>query len=90
VRACVHRDECSYVYEYLCLYCVSQKKRLTSNKAFTNKLWNTDKFLLQNMPDRSDAAAWDTLLGNKVHHQINIMHMMHTIVLRFILLLIFL
>jgi hypothetical protein len=20
--ACVHMDECSYVYEYLCLYCV--------------------------------------------------------------------
>jgi hypothetical protein len=26
VRACVHRGECSYVYEYLRLYCVSQKK----------------------------------------------------------------
>jgi hypothetical protein len=26
VRVCIHRGECSYVYEYLCLYCVSQKK----------------------------------------------------------------
>jgi hypothetical protein len=25
VRACVYRGECSYVYEYLCLYCVSKK-----------------------------------------------------------------
>jgi hypothetical protein len=28
VRVCVHRDECSYVYEYLCLYCVSKKRAL--------------------------------------------------------------
>jgi hypothetical protein len=26
VCVCVHRGECSYVYEYLCLYCVSKKK----------------------------------------------------------------
>jgi hypothetical protein len=25
VCVCVHRGECSYVYEYLRLYCVSQK-----------------------------------------------------------------
>jgi hypothetical protein len=25
VRVCVHRGECSYVYEYLCLYCVSKE-----------------------------------------------------------------
>jgi hypothetical protein len=24
VCVCVHKGECSYVYEYLCLYCVSQ------------------------------------------------------------------
>lgn len=41
-------------------------ERLTSNKAFTNKLWNAGKFLLQNLPDRSDATAWDVLLANKV------------------------
>uniref|UniRef100_A0A0E0E7R2 valine--tRNA ligase n=1 Tax=Oryza meridionalis TaxID=40149 RepID=A0A0E0E7R2_9ORYZ len=40
-------------------------ERLTSNKAFTNKLWNAGKFLLQNLPDRSDATAWDVLLANK-------------------------
>jgi hypothetical protein len=28
VRVCVHRGECPYVYEYLHLYCVSQKKIL--------------------------------------------------------------
>jgi hypothetical protein len=26
VHACVHRDECSYVYEYMCLYYIYQKK----------------------------------------------------------------
>ncbi|KAJ1287844.1 hypothetical protein BS78_02G042200 [Paspalum vaginatum] len=40
-------------------------ERLTSNKAFTNKLWNAGKFLLQNLPDRSDVSAWDILLANK-------------------------
>jgi hypothetical protein len=25
VRAYIHSGECSYVYEYLCLYCVSKK-----------------------------------------------------------------
>ncbi|WVZ61983.1 hypothetical protein U9M48_011785 [Paspalum notatum var. saurae] len=40
-------------------------ERLTSNKAFTNKLWNAGKFLLQNLPDRSDVLAWDILLANK-------------------------
>ena len=39
---------------------------LTSNKAFTNKLWNAGKFLLQILPDRSDVSAWDALLANKV------------------------
>jgi hypothetical protein len=24
-RVCVHMDEYSYVYEYICLYCVSKK-----------------------------------------------------------------
>jgi hypothetical protein len=28
VRACVNRSECSYVYEYLRLYCISQIKRI--------------------------------------------------------------
>jgi hypothetical protein len=29
MHACVHRGECSYVYKYLSLYCVSKKKILT-------------------------------------------------------------
>ncbi|GKD39784.1 hypothetical protein Tco_1259991 [Tanacetum coccineum] len=41
-------------------------ERLTSNKAFTNKLWNASKFVLQNLPDRSDASAWETLLAHKL------------------------
>ncbi|OAY68306.1 Valine--tRNA ligase, chloroplastic/mitochondrial 2 [Ananas comosus] len=40
-------------------------ERLTSNKAFTNKLWNAGKFVLQNLPDKSDATAWEPLLANK-------------------------
>jgi hypothetical protein len=28
VRVCAHRDECSYVYEYLRLYCVSKKRKI--------------------------------------------------------------
>ncbi|ONM27890.1 Valine--tRNA ligase chloroplastic/mitochondrial 2 [Zea mays] len=40
-------------------------ERLTSNKAFTNKLWNAGKFLLQNLPDKNDVSAWDVLLSNK-------------------------
>ncbi|ONK79233.1 uncharacterized protein A4U43_C01F4280 [Asparagus officinalis] len=40
-------------------------ERLTSNKAFTNKLWNAGKFVLQSLPSRSDASAWDQLLSYK-------------------------
>ncbi|KAK6915953.1 Aminoacyl-tRNA synthetase, class Ia, partial [Dillenia turbinata] len=40
-------------------------ERLTSNKAFTNKLWNAGKFVLQNLPNPSDIAAWETLLAYK-------------------------
>jgi hypothetical protein len=31
VHMCVHMSACSYVYEYLCLYCVSQKKKRLPN-----------------------------------------------------------
>lgn len=41
-------------------------ERLSANKAFTNKLWNAGKFILQNVPDKSDASAWELLLTNKV------------------------
>lgn len=40
-------------------------ERLVSNKAFTNKLWNAGKFVLQNLPDESDTSSWDTLLSLK-------------------------
>ncbi|RYR53796.1 hypothetical protein Ahy_A06g029047 isoform C [Arachis hypogaea] len=40
-------------------------ERLTSNKAFTNKLWNAGKFILQNLPDQNDVPAWESLLSNK-------------------------
>ncbi|KAJ9564681.1 hypothetical protein OSB04_000647 [Centaurea solstitialis] len=40
-------------------------ERLTSNKAFTNKLWNAGKFVLQNLPARSDGSAWESLLAQK-------------------------
>ncbi|CBI32209.3 unnamed protein product, partial [Vitis vinifera] len=40
-------------------------ERLTSNKAFTNKLWNAGKFVLQNLPSQSDISAWETILACK-------------------------
>ncbi|XP_072951087.1 valine--tRNA ligase, chloroplastic/mitochondrial 2 isoform X1 [Typha angustifolia] len=40
-------------------------ERLTSNKAFTNKLWNAGKFVLQNLPNNSDGSAWELLLAKK-------------------------
>jgi hypothetical protein len=36
VRVCVHRGECSYIYEYLHLYCVSQKNH--NEAAATRKI----------------------------------------------------
>ncbi|GAB2296913.1 hypothetical protein Dimus_031015 [Dionaea muscipula] len=40
-------------------------ERLTSNKAFTNKLWNAGKFVLQNLPSQSEISEWDALLAYK-------------------------
>ncbi|XAR73533.1 Valine--tRNA ligase [Bertholletia excelsa] len=40
-------------------------ERLTANKAFTNKLWNAGKFVLQNLPSQSDISAWENLLSYK-------------------------
>ncbi|KAI8540913.1 hypothetical protein RHMOL_Rhmol08G0022100 [Rhododendron molle] len=40
-------------------------ERLTANKAFTNKLWNAGKFVLQNLPSQSDNSAWETLSSYK-------------------------
>ncbi|KAL6993239.1 valine--tRNA ligase [Sarracenia purpurea var. burkii] len=42
-------------------------ERLTANKAFTNKLWNAGKFVLQNLPSQSDTSTWETLLAYKFH-----------------------
>nr|XP_027118802.1 valine--tRNA ligase, chloroplastic/mitochondrial 2 [Coffea arabica] len=36
-------------------------ERLASNKAFTNKLWNAGKFILQNLPSKSDLSSWEAL-----------------------------
>lgn len=41
-------------------------ERLTSNKAFTNKLWNAGKFVLQNLPSKDDTSAWETIADYKV------------------------
>ncbi|KAG2384375.1 Valine--tRNA ligase [Vigna angularis] len=40
-------------------------ERLTSNKAFTNKLWNAGKFILQNLPNENDTSAWEKILSYK-------------------------
>ena len=41
-------------------------ERLTSNKAFTNKLWNAGKFILQNLPTQNDSQSWDSILSFEV------------------------
>lgn len=41
-------------------------ERLGANKAFTNKLWNAGKFILQNLPARTDAAHWESLTAVEV------------------------
>lgn len=43
-------------------------ERLTSNKAFTNKLWNAGKFVLQNLPTQNDGSTWEAILAIKVWH----------------------
>ncbi|KAJ4826696.1 hypothetical protein Tsubulata_023383 [Turnera subulata] len=40
-------------------------ERLTANKAFTNKLWNAGKFVLQNLPSQTDISAWEAVLAYK-------------------------
>ncbi|GLJ40399.1 hypothetical protein SUGI_0831930 [Cryptomeria japonica] len=34
-------------------------ERLGANKAFTNKLWNAGKYILQNLPPESDTSSWN-------------------------------
>ncbi|KAF4355382.1 hypothetical protein F8388_000673 [Cannabis sativa] len=36
-------------------------ERLTSNKAFTNKLWNAGKFILQNLPSQDETSVWENI-----------------------------
>ncbi|PON42797.1 Leucine-tRNA ligase, archaeal [Parasponia andersonii] len=36
-------------------------ERLTANKAFTNKLWNAGKFILQNLPSQDEASVWESI-----------------------------
>ncbi|EXC20642.1 Valine--tRNA ligase [Morus notabilis] len=36
-------------------------ERLTANKAFTNKLWNAGKFVLQNLPSQDEVAIWENI-----------------------------
>ncbi|MED6169793.1 hypothetical protein PIB30_024606 [Stylosanthes scabra] len=50
-------------------------ERLTSNKAFTNKLWNAGKFILQNLPDKNDAPAWESLLSNKFDREDSVLNL---------------
>ncbi|KAK2990758.1 hypothetical protein RJ640_003826 [Escallonia rubra] len=47
-------------------------ERLTANKAFTNKLWNAGKFVLQNMPSQGDQSAWESLYAYEVCSSSNI------------------
>jgi len=47
-------------------------ERLTSNKAFTNKLWNAGKFVLQNLPKENDVSAWENILSYKVRSNLSI------------------
>jgi hypothetical protein len=39
VCMCVHMSECSYVYEYLYFYCVSQKKEIDDVDAQIGNRW---------------------------------------------------
>lgn len=41
-------------------------ERLSANKAFTNKLWNAGKFILQNLPNESDLIAWKAVRAYEV------------------------
>eukprot|EP00252_Welwitschia_mirabilis_P012498 TRINITY_DN2758_c0_g1_i6.p1 TRINITY_DN2758_c0_g1~~TRINITY_DN2758_c0_g1_i6.p1 ORF type:complete len:667 (-),score=138.56 TRINITY_DN2758_c0_g1_i6:304-2304(-) len=44
-------------------------ERLLSNKAFTNKLWNAGKYILQNLPQKLDVASWKPILELKLYER---------------------
>ncbi|KAI4301021.1 hypothetical protein L6164_034340 [Bauhinia variegata] len=48
---------------------------LTSNKAFTNKLWNAGKFILQNLPNQNDAPAWENILAYKFDREDSVVNL---------------
>lgn len=50
-------------------------ERLNSNKAFTNKLWNAGRFIVQNLPVSSEEAHWRDLLQRKFDSQDDLMHL---------------
>ncbi|KAG4136360.1 hypothetical protein ERO13_D07G000261v2 [Gossypium hirsutum] len=41
-------------------------ERLTANKAFTNKLWNAGKFVLQVLPNRYNVSSWQNIEACKL------------------------
>ncbi|XP_028556333.1 valine--tRNA ligase, chloroplastic/mitochondrial 2 [Dendrobium catenatum] len=49
--------------------------RLTSNKAFTNKLWNAGKFILQNLPCERDGSKLVDILTYKFDTQESLMNL---------------
>ncbi|RZB57535.1 Valine--tRNA ligase, chloroplastic/mitochondrial 2 [Glycine soja] len=50
-------------------------ERLTSNKAFTNKLWNAGKFILQNLPNENDTSAWEEILSYKFDSEVTVVNL---------------
>ncbi|XP_061363865.1 valine--tRNA ligase, chloroplastic/mitochondrial 2 [Gastrolobium bilobum] len=50
-------------------------ERLTSNKAFTNKLWNAGKFILQNLPKENDTSSWEKILSYKFDNEGSVLNL---------------
>ncbi|XP_020579492.1 valine--tRNA ligase, chloroplastic/mitochondrial 2 isoform X2 [Phalaenopsis equestris] len=50
-------------------------ERLTSNKAFTNKLWNAGKFILQNLPCESVGSKLEDIFAYKFDTQESLMRL---------------
>jgi valyl-tRNA synthetase len=64
-RSCGHNS-----FRSLCLWLLIQDvnlstERLTSNKGFTNKLWDPGKSILLNLTALSDASAWEHIREHK-------------------------
>jgi hypothetical protein len=70
VHACIHRDECSYVYEYLCLYYVSKKRSYFSNLMSTGLSYSMgygadDGQASQNASELDDTQTHDAPIVQK-------------------------